>query len=376
MGWMELAGDAAAAPNVGKPGLATKTGYACPDKPALARTAGTTARSYGPATPVMRPLPAMKLHQIRYLIAVAGQGSIRAASRALGVTQAAVTQALRELEADQQLPLFQRQSAGLVLTDAGAALLRHARLIADQLDQAQAEMARLRQADERGRLSVGVTPWIAQSFLRHVVHAFTQAFPQVRLELFDGLSALALPRLRDGALDLLLGRLPAGGDGHDLQATPLFGYDATVGARVGHPLSQARQMGELADAAWLLNYAPQEEAVVFNDLFQQHGLAVPRERIHLAQSAALMLELVANTDMLTLLPWPLIECAGAHGRLVPLNLQSRFAPRQVGLLRRRHSAMSLPEEGFVALLLTQIRQGQHTADAMLQRVFRSVDILV
>lgn len=317
----------------------------------------------------------MKLHQIRYLIAVASQGSIRAAARALGLTQATLTQALRELEEGQQMPLFVRQSSGLALTEAGAALLRHARLIADQLEHAEAEMASLRQAGSVQRLSVGVTPWIAQSILPRVVQAFTQDQPQVRLELFDGLSAVSLPRLREGALDLLLGRLPEPGAAHDLHVTPLFRYEVTVGARTGHPLAQARSMQALRDAHWLLNYAPQEEAAMFHTLFEQHGLAVPHGRIHLAQSAALMLKLVASTDMLTLLPWPLIECEGAHGLLVPLNLDTRFTPREIGVLRRRQGPLSAPAERFLHHLMAQVRQCQNASDGMLQRVFRSIDLL-
>ena len=76
--------------------------------------AGAGGRLRGPI------IGAMKLHQMRYIAAVAAHGSIRAAARALGVTQAAVTQGMRELEADCQLALFTRHSAGIGLTPAVA----------------------------------------------------------------------------------------------------------------------------------------------------------------------------------------------------------------------------------------------------------------
>src|SRR5256885_11503488 len=123
--------------------------------------------------------PAMKLHQMRYLVAVAGCGSVRAASRALGITQSAITQALRELEEGHRLALFERQSSGIVLTPAGRTLLRHAQLITGQMAQAEDEMARLRDTCAVARLSVGVTPWVGQSLLPHVLRAFRAELPQV-----------------------------------------------------------------------------------------------------------------------------------------------------------------------------------------------------
>ncbi|MFC6947633.1 LysR family transcriptional regulator [Paraburkholderia dipogonis] len=50
----------------------------------------------------------VKIHQLQALVASAETGSIRAAARSLGISQAAVTRALRELEATEQLPLLIR----------------------------------------------------------------------------------------------------------------------------------------------------------------------------------------------------------------------------------------------------------------------------
>ncbi|MBL8357875.1 MAG: hypothetical protein JNM01_24115 [Delftia acidovorans] len=93
------------------------------------------------------------------------------------------------------------------------------------------------------------------SLLPHVLRAFAEQ-SQERLELFEGLSAVAHPRLREGTLDLLIGRMPSAPSGGDLHGTPLFRYDATVVARAGHPLAGARSLAELMDCDWLLNYTP------------------------------------------------------------------------------------------------------------------------
>lgn len=318
----------------------------------------------------------MKLHQIRYLVAAAHHGSIRAAARALNVTQAAVTQGVRELEAENQLPLFIRRSSGIVLTEAGKALLQHAQIITEQMGKAEADMARLRDASSVSRLSIGVTPWVAQSLLPQVLLSFRQEMPQVQLEIFEGLSAVAHPKLRDGALDLLIARVPTTAVLSDLQVTPMFSYEAVVTGRKGHPRAREQSLSQLLDCDWLLNYTPTEEHALLHHLFGQHHLPVPHQRIHLAHSASLMLNLVRQSDMLTFCPWPLIECDGASGHLVPLPLRETFTPHTVGVLRRRHDSLSWAAQRFMAHFTEQVQVGKSSTNPVLQRVFRSLDVLV
>lgn len=317
----------------------------------------------------------MKLHQMRHLITVAGCGSVRAAARALGVTQSAITQSLRELEEGQRLALFERRSSGIALTHAGQALLRHAQLITAQIAQAEDEMAQLRDTGAAARLSVGVTPWVGQSLLPHVLRAFRAELPQVRLELFEGLSAVAHPRLREGSMDLLIGRMPQTASGSDLHGTALLRYEATVVARAGHPLANVRSLADLADCDWLLNYTPSEEEALVQRIFLRHGLPVPAGRIHLVHSASLLLHLVSHSDMLSFCPWPLIECGVPQGRIVPLALRESFEPHTVGVVRRGHGRMPWAAERFVHHLMEQVRACRHSPDPVLQRVFRSIDVL-
>lgn len=317
----------------------------------------------------------MKLHQIRYLVAVADCGSVRAAARALGVSQASVTQGLRELEDAHQLPLFARQSTGLSLTAAGQLLLRHAHLIHGQMAQAEADMARLRADQPSTRLSLGVTPWVAHSLLPQTLQALRQELPGLQLEIFEGLSAVALPRLRDGTLDLLIGRLPAGCPPGDLHMRPLFRYDMAVVARAGHPMAGARSLAELGGCDWLLNYTPPEEMAMVDRLFGRHGLPVPQGRIHLVHSAALLVHLVAHSDMLSFCPWPMIEAEGHQGRLVPLPLQEPFEPHEAGVVQRGHGPLPGVAQRFVHHLLAQAHACRQATDPHVQRLAHSIDIL-
>jgi molybdate transport repressor ModE-like protein len=317
----------------------------------------------------------MKTQQLRYLCAVATEGSIRGAARALGLTQATVTQGLRELEARTQVALLHRGGGGATFTPAGQDLLEHARRVLAQLQQAEDTLARHRDADTPQRLSVGITPWVAQTLMARLVPAFRAELPHVQLELFDGLSALAYPKLREGQLDLMVGRIGPDEAMQGLQATPLFAYDMTVVARRGHPRAQASCMADLQNDDWILNFAPSEREALMHILFGQHGLPTPRHRIHLAHSASLMLTLVQQTDMVTYCPWPLVETDPLRHTVVALPLREHFRSNVVGVVRRAHEAPTHAAARFVALLLAQVRLWADTQSPELRRVLRSVDLL-
>lgn len=317
----------------------------------------------------------MKVHQLRYLSFVASEGSIRAAARALGLTQATVTQGLRELEAHGQVALFVRHAGGIALTRAGQDLLAHAQRVLADLRQAEETLARHRDRGEQERLTLGITPWVAQTLLPRVVAPFRAELPHVQLEMFDGLSALSYPRLREGSLDLMIGRIGPDEAMQGLQALPLFRYEMTVVARRAHPRAGARSITELLEEEWVLNYTPGESATMMDNLFGQHGLSAPRHRIQLAHSASLMLGLVRKTDMLTFCPWPLVETDSLRHSLLALQLRERFRSNTVGIVRRAQEAPSHAASRFIAHFLEQVPAWVASEDPELRRVLHSVDVL-
>lgn len=315
----------------------------------------------------------MKTHQLRYLATVASEGSIRAAARALSLSQATITQGLRELEAHAQVALLTRHGHGIGFTPAGQELLAHAQRVTAQLREAENTLARHRDPQAAQRLSVGITPWVAQTLLAQVLPAFRAEQPHVQLELFDGLSALAYPKLREGSLDLMVGRIGPEATMQGLQGLPLFSYEMTVVARRGHPRGGARALAELLEDDWILNHAPNERAHLMDQLFDQHGLAAPLHRIQLAHSASLMLTLVQQTDMLSFCPWPLVETDGLRDSLVALPLRERFHGNVVGIVRRAQETPSPAARRFIALFLQAVRDWMGSEHPRHRRVLRSVD---
>ena len=76
----------------------------------------------------------MQLQQLRYLVAAAECGSIRAAAQKLFVSQSAVSIAVKELELEMGVTIFDRTSKGITLTEEGIDLLGYAQRVLDQVE--------------------------------------------------------------------------------------------------------------------------------------------------------------------------------------------------------------------------------------------------
>lgn len=290
----------------------------------------------------------MKLHQLQALIAVADGGGIRAAARGIGLSQAAVTRALRELEEEQGLPLLVRHAGGARLTDAGLVLLPHARQIVSQLESAERDLACLR-GEVPERLCVGVTPWFGQTLLAAAVQSFRREMPAVQLELYEGLQAVSLPLLRSGVMHFALG--PAGTlPAQEFIHEPLARYRMRVLARDGHPSLGACSMAELLEQDWVMNFTQSSHAQVLQQLFGDRGLELAPGRIVCAQSSAMLSSLIVDAGMLGYSPEPMLLCEPLRGRARALELDEALADGDISLIRLRDQALDPAARGFIQCL--------------------------
>ena len=87
---------------------------------------------------------ALTISQLRVFTAVAEHGSIRAASRALGIAQSGITQQLQNLESMLGATLFTRTNRGIALTAIGQRMLQRAATILGECARAEHEAQQLR----------------------------------------------------------------------------------------------------------------------------------------------------------------------------------------------------------------------------------------
>src|SRR5271170_5587069 len=101
----------------------------------------------------------MKLTQFRDLLAVVQTGSLRAASRQLGIAQPVITRSIRELEHELGTPLLERHSKGVALTPAGERFVRRIEAIRAEVRRAREEVEQWG-GDFVGEVAIGLTPMV------------------------------------------------------------------------------------------------------------------------------------------------------------------------------------------------------------------------
>lgn len=126
----------------------------------------------------------MELRHLRYFVAVAEALNFRRAAQAIHVAQPALSKQVKDLEHEIGAQLLDRNTGGVVLTDAGAVFLEEARDILERVDMA-AKAAREAQAGRAGRLTVGSLGAVSASFLPAALAAFRQRFPAIEVSLHE-----------------------------------------------------------------------------------------------------------------------------------------------------------------------------------------------
>src|SRR5690606_1145185 len=122
--------------------------------------------------------------QLQFFVAAAAPGSVSGAARALSISQASVTGAIRGLEDDLGVVLFDRQARGILLTHKGSAFLRHARQILADVANARSTF-QIEAETTKDRLSLGVTSLVAGYVLSDILQRYRRAFPQVELNVIE-----------------------------------------------------------------------------------------------------------------------------------------------------------------------------------------------
>jgi LysR family transcriptional regulator, nitrogen assimilation regulatory protein len=291
----------------------------------------------------------MDFKQLRAFMTIADTGNVTRAAELLNVVQPAVSRQLRLLEEDVGSDLFERGRHGMVLTEAGKALLVYARRAMLELDRARAEIGG---TSERigGLVTVGLLPSTSDLIASALVSAVAANYPGIRMRIAMGYAGTLQQWLETGEVDaaLLYGveRTP------NILATPLLEEALWVVGPVSAKLRLQRPvaLASLAGKPLILPSGP-------------HGIRTLVD--HACAVANVKLDIAVETNAMGIQKSLVL---GGHGFTIlpPVAFADELARKQVGAAPlcdpeiTRTIVLALPANRVVA------RHVRHTVDLLTQ----------
>lgn len=187
-------------------------------------------------------------------LAVAEYLSFHRAALALGVSQSSVSARIRALEEDLGIVLFDRNTRGVRLTEAG-------RRFVDQVDQAMGildraiKIAGMQARGEAGELRVGVHALTPGCFLDRLLEQFHTDHPGIRQQVAEGTARDAQFMIREGRLDVAF--MACTHEIPDLNSRVIWRDRLMVALPVKHPLAAQSDVEwrHLADETFLVRHS-------------------------------------------------------------------------------------------------------------------------
>ena len=238
----------------------------------------------------------MDLRQLRYFVGIVQAGSLSRAADQLHVAQSAISHHLASLESELGRQLVTRGPKGILLTEAGGVLYRHAEAILRHVEFAKHDALSVQDAPS-GRVSIGFPVAVATVLATELFVRVRNAYPRILLHLADGNSAVMRERLDNGRLDiavLLTGKPERGITVEPLVLEELFYATAD-------PDKSPINIADVARRPLLVpgpGSGVQRDA---RDAFEKHGLSF--EPIGECDSLNTMRELVASGTGNAIMTW-------------------------------------------------------------------------
>ena len=293
----------------------------------------------------------MKLELIEAFIAVVDGGSIRAGAKQLNRSQPGLSKKIRALEAELGVPLMVRSAQGIELTRYGEHFLVRARTIVNETERARAEMDQLRGAlDSVVRISVA--PASTVDLIPQTVRLFQHQFPATRLEIYEGLQAVAVEQLRSGQIDYavcpLWEPLPASEFSFEVLETMPMAVVTNAQSR----FAACTTLTELEQANWIHIGAGASLSPLVVKVFEAAGLSTPTPTME-CFSLTSTLGFLFAADAVALLPAKLTQVPQYADHLIQVPIAQGIPSYPLYIIHRKDSPMTLMA-GHLATILTRV----------------------
>lgn len=218
----------------------------------------------------------VKLELYKVFKEVAEAGNITPAASALFISQSAVSQSIKQLEAELQTRLFARNSRGVTLTPDGKMLYEYVRSAIGLLETGEEKLSQSRHL-QMGHLTIGASDTVTSQFLLPFLDSFHRQYPAIHIQIISGRSHKVLGLLRSGKVDVAFASSPSEDEG--LSCVPCFATHSCFVAAADYPcdFERAYSMQELAALPLILLERKASSRVYLEKYFLAHGVSLSPE---------------------------------------------------------------------------------------------------
>lgn len=279
------------------------------------------------------PLYLLNARRLELFIALCQTRHMQTVASLYGLTQPAVSAALKVLEGGSGCLLFERSSRGLQPTRAASEILAPLRRALNELRHIDADLAALR-GSLQGTVNVGALPLGRNRLLPAAIVALTAQHPGVRVATNESPFELLASELRAGDVDFVFGALRPTDFASDLHGEALLTEAMVLLARRDHPL-QGKAIGpaDLQSMRWVLPRAGSPARGLLNNQFAAWGFDAPLPVVESAD-LAIIRGLLLGSDMIAAVSAHQLGHEIDSGELQPLNLELPLTARPIGLTFR------------------------------------------
>jgi LysR family transcriptional regulator of gallate degradation len=279
------------------------------------------------------PLYLFNLRRLQIFTALCESRHMQSVARQLGLSQPAVSAALKVLEDGAGVALMERTPYGLVPSLYGREIEPNIRRALNELRHLRAEID-ARRGVLSGTVRVGALPLGRTRLLPEAIIKLIEAYPGLSVTTNESDYTALTAGLRSGDIDFIFGALRDHDPGAGVYSERLFSEDMAVLVRDGHPLLQGPvQAADLAQARWVLPRSAAPARHMLDACFLGMGIAAPQAVVETGD-LAMVRGLLLGSDLLAAVSVHQLEHELRSGLLRQLPLTLPDTSRDIGLTYR------------------------------------------
>ena len=289
----------------------------------------------------------MDLERARLFRDIAQARSVSKGARQSGISQSAASQHLQDLEEQLGLPLLDRGSRPLTVTDAGKLYLEMCRDVLRRQDEFQAALERMK-AEVEGTVRVASIYSVGLSEMSQLEQEFSRRYPEAHLEVEYLRPEKVYEAVVTDRADLGLLSYPE--PTKEVTVLPWRQEEMVVAASPYHPLAEKSEV-QPEDLEGLDFVGFDEDLPIRRDIdrfLREHHVQV-NLTLHF-DNLQMIKEAVAHGVGVSIMPARIMEEEVKQGRLVPIPISSLRLYRPVGIVHRRKKRFHRAGQAFLELL--------------------------